>query len=65
VRPIIKENPFSKQISATAKGSSLAGAALCCFLGVLSMPFGLKIFAIHQTGKKDATKIHFNKRAGT
>jgi hypothetical protein len=29
------------------------------------MPFGLKIFAIHQTGKKDATKIHFNKKAGT
>lgn len=39
-----------KQISAAAKGSSLAGAALCCFLRVLSMPCGLKIFAVHQTG---------------
>lgn len=39
-----------KQISAAAKGSSLVGAALCCFLGVLSMPCGLKIFAVHQTG---------------
>ena len=39
-----------KQISAAAKGSSLAGVALCCFLRVLSMPYGLKIFAVHQTG---------------
>lgn len=39
-----------KQISAAAKGSSLAGAVLCCPLRVLSMPCGLKIFAVHQTG---------------
>ena len=45
-----QKNPFSKQISAAAKGSSLAGAVFCFFLRVLSMPCGLKIFAVHQTG---------------
>ena len=55
----------SKQISAAAKGSSFYGTAFCCFLRLLSMQPGTKIVAVHQTGEKDATRIHLHKRAGT
>jgi hypothetical protein len=57
--------PFVSKYQPQQRTALLRELPFAVFLGVLSMPFGLKIFAIHQTGKKDATKIHFNKRAGT